>query len=242
MVSIIQFEEGNLAGFHVQHYIDESGLRAIVHEMEKKACAHEKVYLYFEFISFGDWDSVQSFFDTLKMKFHSWNKIARYVIVTDKDWVKKQSRLANFLTPHFEVMAFGLADKEKALDWLRLPIPEKAEEGVSVLEAMPRHVVGLATLSGLSAGDYQTINQLLDKQAIQSSNLRLYLEVLQPNGATPEAMWEDLKHRVQYYSDLSKVAIAGHEEWLQRSGVQPPGDNVKFFKLDERDTAIDWLR
>ncbi|OKL41172.1 SpoIIAA family protein [Pontibacter flavimaris] len=242
MVSIIQFEEDNLAGFHVQHYIDESGLRTIVHEMEEKARVHDKVHLYFEFVSFGDWDSVQSFFDTLKLKFHSWNKIARYTIVTDKDWVKKQSRLANFLTPHFEVMAFGMADKEQALAWLRQPLAGKPEQGVSVLEAMPRHVVGLATLDGLSADDYRTINHLLEEQVLQNPELRLYLEVLHPDGAAPDAMWEDLKHGVRYYNKFSKVAIAGHEEWLQRSGGQMPGHNVRFFKLDERDAAIDWLR
>ncbi|MCX2741373.1 STAS/SEC14 domain-containing protein [Pontibacter anaerobius] len=240
MVSIIHFDEDNLAGFHVQHYIDESGLRMIVHEMEEKASLHDKVHLYFEFVSFGDWDSVQSFFDTLKLMFHSWNKIARYAIVTDKDWVKKQSRLANFLTPHFEVKAFSLADREQALAWLRQPVPGKPEQGVSVLEAMPQHVVGLATLGGLSSSDYSTINHLVEEQ--HSPDLRLYLEVLQPNGAAPDAMCEDLKHGVQYYEKFSKVAIAGHEEWLQRSGAYAPGGNVRFFKLDERDTAIDWLR
>jgi SpoIIAA-like len=129
-----------------------------------------------------------------------------------------------------------------ALEWLRRPLPDKPGEGVSVLEAMPRHVVGLATLRGLSSSDYRTINHLLEEQALQSPDLRLYLEVLQPNGTAPDAMWEDLKHGVRYYNKFSKVAIAGHEEWLQRSGMHRLGSNVRFFKLDERDTAIDWLR
>ncbi|WP_276499757.1 STAS/SEC14 domain-containing protein [Pontibacter litorisediminis] len=242
MVSIIHFEEDNLVGFHVQHYIDEAGLRTIVREMEEKAQEQDKVCLYFEFENFGDWDSVQSFFDTLKLKFHSWDKIARYAIVTDKDWVKKQSRLANFLTPHFEVKAFSLADKEPAIAWLRQPVADKPGQGLSVLEAMPRHVVGVATLGSLSADDYRTVNDLLAEQAMKQQDVRLYLEVLQPNGNAPDALWEELKQQVPRHDRLSKVAIAGHEEWLQRLGGYVPGNNVRFFKLDERDTAIDWLR
>ncbi|AKD02498.1 STAS/SEC14 domain-containing protein [Pontibacter korlensis] len=246
MVSIINFEEDTLAGFHVQHYIDEAGLRAIVHEMEEKANGHDKVQLYFEFVNFGDWDSIQSFFDMLKNKFDSWNKISKYAIATDKDWVKRQSKLANFLSSTFEVKAFGIAEKEQALEWLRQPAEQVPTQGVAVLEAMPRHVVGIATLGNLSSADFSTINNLLEEQAQQNHDLRFYLEVLKPDGDTPDAMWEDLKHGVRYYSKFSKVAIAGHEEWLQRSAasghVLATESNVRFFKLNERDTAIDWLR
>lgn len=128
MVSVIRFEEKNLAGFHVQHYIDEAGLRAMVQEIEGKAATQPQVCLYFEFEQFGDWDSILSFFDALQLKFRNWNKIARYVLVTDKDWVKKQSRLANFLAPHIEVLAFSLADREQALAWLRQPVVNAQEK------------------------------------------------------------------------------------------------------------------
>lgn len=246
MVSIINFEEDNIAGFQVQHYIDEAGLKKIVHEMEVKSGRHDKVCLYFEFLNFGDWDSVQSFFDMLKLKFCNWNKIAKYAIVTDKDWVKKQSRLANFLTPHFDVRAFCVADKEEALKWLQQPVTNGQVQGVSVLEAMPSHVVGVAAIGKLTTSDFHTIGHLLEEQVQQSHDPRLYLEVLQQNGATPAAVWEELKQGIKYYDRFSKIAIAGHEEWLQQNTPQGeallPGINVKFFNLDERDTAIDWLR
>ncbi|SFH28074.1 SpoIIAA family protein [Pontibacter chinhatensis] len=242
MVAVISFEKENLAGFQVQHYIDEAGLRMIVQEMEQKAKAHPKICLYFEFEQFGDWDSVQSFFDALKLRFHSWNKVARYAIVTDKEWVKKQSRLANFLTPHFEVKAFGMADKEQALAWLGRPLAAGQGEALSVLEAMPRHVLGVATLDGLSDEDLQQIDHMLEERTMHSQDVRLYLEVLQPNGAAPDVLWENLKQGVAHHNKFSKVAIAGHEEWLQRSGGYTPSHHVRFFKLDERDTAIDWLR
>ncbi|RIJ37279.1 SpoIIAA family protein [Pontibacter oryzae] len=243
MISIIHFEEDNIAGFLLQRHIDDSGIRALVHEMEEKTSHSDKVCLYFEFENFGDWDSVQSFFDTLKLRFHSWDKIARYVIVTDKDWVKKQSRLANFLTPHFEVRAFGMAEKAQALEWLKKPFATPDNPGIAVLEAMPAHVVGVATIGKLTSSDFLAIDNLLKEHVQHNQELRLYLEVLHHNGATPTAMWEELRHGVKYHGKLSKVAIAGHQDWLQESR---PGEahavNMKFFKLDERDMAIDWLR
>ncbi|ARS36635.1 STAS/SEC14 domain-containing protein [Pontibacter actiniarum] len=245
MISTVHFEEENIAGFHLQHYIDDSGMRALVHEMEEKASRADSVSLYFVFENFGDWDSVQSFFDTLKLRFNNWGKIARYAIVTDKAWVKKQSRLANFLTPHFEVRAFGMADKEQALAWLKQPAANAGNPGIAVLEAMPDHVVGLATIGQLTSSDYHTIDHLLEEHVQQNRDLRLYLEVLHPNGTTPAGMWEELRHGVKYHGKFSKVAIAGHEDWLQKAqgGEGAASDtNMKLFKLDERDTAIDWLR
>ncbi|WP_181163630.1 SpoIIAA family protein [Pontibacter mangrovi] len=122
MVSIIDFPEEGLAGFLVQHYLDEAGLRAVVQQLEEKAAHHDKLQVYFEFSCFGGWDCVQSFFDMLKLKFKGLEeKIDRYAIVTDKDWVKGQWRLASFLNPSVEVHTFDMAEKEQALAWLRQP-------------------------------------------------------------------------------------------------------------------------
>lgn len=246
MISTLDIHADKVAAFRLQHYIDEPGLKKVVQEMEEKASQNGKVLLYFEFVSFGGWDSVQSFFDTLKLKFNSWDKIARYAIVTDKEWVQKQSRLANFLTPHFDVKAFNMEQKEEAIAWLTQPIPDVPEPGIAVLEAMPRNVVGLATVGKITASDYQAINCLMEEQTKRNPDLRLYLEVLHLNGVTPAAMWEDLKTGLKYYSKFSKIAVAGHEDWLQKATTVAdkltPGISMKYFKLDERDTAIDWLQ
>ncbi|GHA67546.1 SpoIIAA family protein [Pontibacter akesuensis] len=246
MITTVDFEQDNIVGFKLEDHLAEASLKKLVQEMEEKTANQEKVLLYFEFINFGGWDTVQSFFDTLKLKFNSWNKIVKYAIVTDKDWVKKQSRLANFLTPHFEVKAFCVDDRTEAVSWLQQHASDDPKPGIAVLEAMPQHVLGLATIGKFTPSDFYSINCMLEQQVQDNKDLRLYLEVLHEDGTTPDAMWQDLKQGVRYYSKFSKVALAGHEEWLEKAARLSDGlthnINMKFFNLDERDAAIDWLR
>ncbi|GAB3823027.1 SpoIIAA family protein [Pontibacter rugosus] len=246
MISTVNFEEDNIVGFKLQDHLAEAGLRKLVQQMEEKAESHDKLFLYFEFLNFGGWDSVQSFFDTLKLKFNSWNKIVKYAIVTDKDWVQKQWRLANFLTPHFEVMAYSLEDRDEAIKWLKEHAADAPHPGIAVLEAMPMHVLGLATVGKFTSSDFHAINCILEQQVLDNKDLRLYLEVLHEDGAAPDDLWKELKQGIRFYSRLSKVALAGHEKWLDKanslSSSLSPDIKMKCFNLDERDTAIDWLR
>lgn len=63
---------------------------------------------------------------------------------------------------------------------------------------------------------------------------------------TPEAFFKDIQISFQYYSNIHKMAIAGRSKWLEGlakiGDFLSPGIKVKFFMLDEKQEAMDWLK
>ena len=115
---------------------------------------------------------------------------------------------------------------------------------IQFLKDKPENIIGISLSGRLTKNDYDSISKVIEGHK-ENGKLRIYLEVLDLEGVTPEAFFKDIQISFQYYSNIHKMVITGRDEWLEGlakiGDLLSPGIKVKFFKLDDKREAMDWL-
>ena len=97
----------------------------------------------------------------------------------------------------------------------------------------------------VSEEDYERVVPRLEELIDEHGKIRLLLDVTRFQGATPGALWEDLKFDAEHLNDFEKVAVVGDESWEGAAAeLASPltGANVKTFGPEEEDKARTWAR
>ena len=97
----------------------------------------------------------------------------------------------------------------------------------------------------VSEEDYERVVPRLEELIQEHGKVRLLLDVTQFEGATPGALWEDLKFDAQHLNDFEKVAVVGDESWEDAATelASPLTDaKVKTFGPEEEGQARTWAR
>lgn len=118
---------------------------------------------------------------------------------------------------------------------------------VKIVKDTPENVVGFSVNGKVESTDYEhIINPTLDHHVKDKGEARLYLELVDFQGETLQALLKDLQATVKHYGNFKKVGIAGREDWLptavKAGDLVTPGVEVKHFGLDEKQEAMEWLR
>ena len=93
--------------------------------------------------------------------------------------------------------------------------------------------------------DYERVVPRLEELIQEYGKVRLLLDVTQFQGATPSALWEDLKFDAKHLDDFEKVAVVGDESWEDAAATlaSPLTEaKVKTFGPDEEEKARTWAR
>ena len=123
MLEIIRFEEKNIIGFRLEGSIDDDGLDRGFEELREVLEGNDKVRVYAEVENIG-WESVETFFRNMKMKLEVLGEIGKFereAVVSDKGWLEIATKIGDVLLPGIDVRHFPVADKERALEWIRSP-------------------------------------------------------------------------------------------------------------------------
>jgi len=244
MITIKEIDQDNVVGFVLKGEVDEKGMDQLIEALNAKSDFYSKIRLYGEVYDIKGWDTFKSFFSNIKAKFQAFRKLEKYAVVTDIDWLEDLSEAAGYLTPGLDIESFDADEKEKALIWLGQPTREQTIN-IREVELPTTKAVGFSIDGHLSKAAYDMVN-LRMKEALQSNEkIGLYLEIIDLEGMTLKAVWEELKAAINYYSKLNKIVITGKEGWLKNaakiSDFLTPGIDVKYFKLEDKEEAIAWL-
>ena len=123
MLEIIPFEEKNIIGFRLEGSIDDDGLDRGFEELREVLEGNDKVRVYAEVENIG-WESVETFFRNMKMKLEVLGEIGKFereAVVSDKGWLEIATKIGDILLPGLDVRHFPVAEKERALEWIRSP-------------------------------------------------------------------------------------------------------------------------
>ena len=190
---------------------------------------------------------MKGFLSTMRDKLSLVGDIERYAIVTDLDWMSTIVPVSDFLTPGLPIRVFAEAEKQQAIDWLNESADEAYSAGIRpiALSKYSEEVLGYVINGKIKSEDYRIINRQLEQAARQSGKVKLYLELLDVEGITPAALWEDTKSGLEHAGDLDKVALLGSKdlvENLTKAGdFVTPGIDIEFFELGRKQEALDWL-
>jgi hypothetical protein len=121
MLEIIPFDEGNIIGIRLGGPIDDDGLDRTFDKIREVLERNDKVRVYVEVENIG-WESVETFFRNVKMKLEVLGEIGKFereAVVSDKGWLEIATKIGDVLLPGIDVRHFAVADKERALEWIR---------------------------------------------------------------------------------------------------------------------------
>lgn len=226
--------------FRLDGKVDQRGMDELLGRLEGSA---GKVRLLGEIRDIDGWDDVQSLFSNIRAKFAALGKIERYAILANKGWIETLARVADFVTPSFPLRHFGLAERDKALEWLASPAPDR---GLQITELEADNVLGFAIVAPLTDVDYTVINAVFDAQIAKFGEIRLLIMMIEFEGfSSISALLEDLRTGINYYGKIKKVGFMGRKDWLATAtkvgDLLTPGMKLRHFPLGQREAAVAWL-
>ena len=93
--------------------------------------------------------------------------------------------------------------------------------------------------------DYDKVVPRLEQLIRENGKIRVLLDVPQFEGATPSALWRDLKFDAKHLSDVERMAVVEDEGWEDAAAqlAEPlTSAQVKTFSAQEADQARNWVR
>ena len=107
------------------------------------------------------------------------------------------------------------------------------------------NIIGCIIDGKINKEDILEISCLVEDKLKRCNKLRVYVEVINVEGISFEALMTDLKLAFKHYRKFERKAIVTDKEWIHY--VSPvanrlfPGIEVKCFSFEERDKAYEWI-
>lgn len=245
MLSVFPLSQENMLGFTIDGEIDAAGMRRFLTAVEAKVLAHDKIRLLGNIKDIGGFDSFQTFWDSLKAKKELWEKIEKYAVLTDSKILKSTTNSLDWVAPHMVIKTFALNEGELAHQWLKEAIEKPDSQGIKIIDLAHHNLLGMAIVGKMEVADYEKISYHIQDLVEQHGKARIFLEIVELQGISFRALWEDLKASVKHYGDIERVAIVGDQSWLKASvkvgDLLTPGLDMAAFNASERQRAINWL-
>ena len=96
----------------------------------------------------------------------------------------------------------------------------------------------------LTKEDYEKMLPALQQTENEWDSVRWYFEMRDFSGWEPAAAFQDLKFDIEHANEMAKVAMVGTkkwEEWLTKTMKPFTSADVRYFDLQEREEALQWI-
>ncbi|MEO0626627.1 MAG: STAS/SEC14 domain-containing protein, partial [Bacteroidota bacterium] len=174
-----------------------------------------------------------------------WDHIEKYAVLTDSDLLSGLTGSIDWLTSGLLIKSFPLSAGEEAHQWLAEPMPEEPPPALRQIELANTRLLGLAIVGQLTQKDYDLLDVLIEDQKKEYGKARIYLEIVDLQGISFRAIWQDLRTTIKHYTQIERIAIVGDQSWLKAtikvSDLMTPGLDMQAFPTEERQRALNWL-
>ncbi|MFZ0614092.1 MAG: STAS/SEC14 domain-containing protein [Desulfobacterales bacterium] len=116
---------------------------------------------------------------------------------------------------------------------------------IQLEEASGGNIVTLKFKKRLDKEDYEEFVPRLEALMENSAKIRLVVELLDFEGWTAGALWEDTKFAARHFSDIDRLAVVGDMRWEMGITVfvKPfTSAEVRYFDMKDLDQAQHWVR
>ena len=106
-------------------------------------------------------------------------------------------------------------------------------------------LVSLQVIGALEKRDYDVFAARLQEMVQEHGKLRLLVELVDFQGWTAGAVWEDVKLAFKHYDDIERLAIVGESRWEKGMAVLAKpftAAKVRYFSVENRAEAERWIR
>ena len=116
---------------------------------------------------------------------------------------------------------------------------------IQLKETESGKVVTLVVRGKLSQEDYERFVPQLDWLIEKNGSISLVVELIDFQGWTLGALWEDTKFVLKHFADIRKLAVVGEGKQWERgmTGFLKPFTraDVRYFHSGEREAVMAWL-
>ena len=117
---------------------------------------------------------------------------------------------------------------------------------IEILDVGAGNIIGCKIDGKIDNDDILKISRLVDDKIQIYTKLRVYVELINLEGISFEALMNDLKLAVKHYSKFERKAVVTDKNWIHTispiAGRLFPGIEVKCFSFADRDSAVEWIR
>lgn len=115
---------------------------------------------------------------------------------------------------------------------------------VGIERVETRLLVSFKACGTLTHQDYQTITPIIESALaeVEHPQIRAFFDASELEGWELRAAWDDLKLGLKHGQDFEKVAILGHQQWLEwasKVGNWFIAGEVQVFENEQ--SALAWL-
>lgn len=115
----------------------------------------------------------------------------------------------------------------------------------TILDETKDGFVALEVSGKLETSDYHVLIPVLERQIEAHGKIALFWEMRDFHGWTGGGLWADTKFDVKHAGDFTRVAMVGDRKWEEHmtTCMKPfTSAEVKFFDIDERESALRWAQ
>jgi hypothetical protein len=119
---------------------------------------------------------------------------------------------------------------------------------IELIDELEDHVLGFRIEGKIGAHDLQEQLDDLNERLASHNQISFYVEVLDWEGISFEALLKDIKYgitHIQVLTQLNRTAVVTDEDWVKTLARWEsklfPGIEFKDFPLDQRDEALEWI-
>lgn len=96
----------------------------------------------------------------------------------------------------------------------------------------------------LTTADYDFFVPEIDNCIERHGKVNMLIELIDFEGWTLGALWEDTKFGVRHFNDFTRIALVGDKRWEETMAKFVnvfTSAQIKYFDVHERDEAIVWV-
>lgn len=108
----------NVLGFVIRDRLTRADYKMFNHKMADQLKRYGKIDMYLEIEDF-EGISLKAIWQDLKTSIKYYGDIEKIAITGKGKWLKNATKISDFLTPGIDLKYFSLAEKHKALEWLK---------------------------------------------------------------------------------------------------------------------------
>jgi len=128
MIELKKIEGTDIFEFSIDGKIDKESVENLYNLFELKAERHEKMKLLGTINEFPAFEDFKAFGKTMGMKAKAIATIAKYAILSDRDWIETLLPVGNFISPGIPLKHFDLNEREQAIAWLKTDADKNYKE------------------------------------------------------------------------------------------------------------------
>lgn len=242
------FTDGNRLGLKVAGHLAADELADIYAMVENSLTDFEKTHLYVEVGDYTGFDT-QFVARNLRRSLAMLGKLSafgRVAVVTDQSWLRRAAKLESALLPHIAYEVYPLAERDRALAWIKGESVSPHRPALSIIAADRDDVVGFEITGRLAASDLHRVAQAIEAALTDHDKINLLARFTHFDGIDATSLGDaDYLHmKWSLLGHLDRYALVGAPHWMaalaQGLGTLVPGQ-IRAYAAEAEEQAWHWL-